>query len=229
MQINVRTISIVFASALFLLGCDNSSVQTKPALEPVFNSGNLYGDMQFKDGRISLDGYALSRREGAEKVFETCDAILAYPEEDTLPSEYYFYRQFSVECYAAKKFLEAGPASDSFLSGGLPAFFLKLPATATVRFGEAAPFEERQGVTIEQYFPGVAIKETSSDTVSAELDGADVNYTVIARGDLDNDGYEDIIVLVTYQLIEGAARGVNLFALSKPDENAAIDILWHYK
>jgi len=58
---------------------------------------------------------------------------------------------------------------------------------------------------------------------------ADVEYDILGRKDLNGDGHEDLILMMTYHIIEASGRGTALFALSKTSESDDIQVLWKYK
>lgn len=179
--------------------------------------------------QITLEDYILSQSNGTEKDFQTCSDVLTFPEANVLASEYYFYRRYSIECYGAQKFLEGEMSKDNFFLSSLKDIISELPAIVAPETGETSMQKNLKGKKLIHSFDGMTPIENSSTSVSVVIENADVEYDILGRKDLNGDGHEDLILMMTYHIIEASGRGTALFALSKTSESDDIQVLWKYK
>lgn len=54
----------------------------------------------------------------------------------------------------------------------------------------------------------------------------DINYVVIARGDIDRDGYEDLLLRLDWRITSAFGKGFDLVMLSKTHVDQPPDISW---
>jgi len=221
-----------------LLGCKpigdepqgSSGEFSSEGLAGVFNFDAVSGEMRFapKTAEIQLEGYALAQVSGQDKIFANCADIFNHPEDSVVPSEYYFYRRYSVECYAAQQFSQGQASQDNAFSQSLITMLPELPAVLSPQIGEAQLYTDLKDKTLMQAFNAITVSENSANSISASYDGLDVDYDILGRKDLNGDGHEDVLLMMTYHIIEGSGRGTQLFALSKTRSTGPITVLWDY-
>lgn len=209
------------------------------SLQGAFNLDAVYDTMTLPaeaEGQIPLNGYELSGPDGGTLQFSKCADVLSLSDADVVPSETFFFRKYRIDCHAAQKFLAGQSSRDSFFERPLSDIILQSPAIITPQIGERAVFEKRLGATFEQFFGVDAVQldsdqtsnKTASFVVEKDVGGVEVEYLILGRRDLNEDGYEDLIIEMTYNLVEGSGRGIKLYALSKTSDRAPITIVWEY-
>ena len=68
---------------------------------------------------------------------------------------------------------------------------------------EAVAQATKDGKSWLEYYPDTKIIKQSASSIQLSLDGFWITITMLAYGDFDHDGYDDALVCVSHQAIEG--------------------------
>jgi len=105
----------------------------------------------------------------------------------------------------------------------------EFPAILTPKIGEAEIYTALNGKKLTEFYTGLIPIENSNTSISVVIDNAEVEYDILGRKDFNSDGHEDLLLVMTYNIIEASGRGTTLFALSKTSKSDDIQVLWEYK
>ncbi len=219
----------VFISCIFLESCATN--QSSDVIEniPYLNQEELTGLVNLGENLSSLHlDYALDSPEGKELHLESCVAVNNTLETDVETSQYHLLQLMKVNCMAAGYYFEAlkiGKVS-SFLPATLNAGFIKsLPAQAAPNLGGQS-LENRNGTLVEIE---KNLKVLSIDEGVVELSLADnlvVKYLIMARGDFNHDGIEDMLLRLDWYISSAFGKGFDLLMVTQASKNAKPSLVW---
>ena len=220
-----------FALFVVLLGsgCSNETATSAPTaavdsktVKPFFNSDEFTGLVTLGDTStkryqdIALD-YALDGKTGKEIQFSSCQQVDATTENQVVTSQLHLLQLLKVNCTAANYYLLANNAitNHSYWPTTLTNTFIKsLPALAIPNLGGDS-FNNRQG-TLTEAEPTLAIQALNPLSAEVILDGdLAITYVVLARGDFNNDGFEDIFLRLDWNITTAFGKGFDWIIVSK--------------
>jgi hypothetical protein len=78
------------------------------------------------------------------------------------------------------------------------------------------------GINLKSYMEKGAIRKWQSNSNELSFSHNGVAYTIeiLAKGDHENDGNEDLLVMASYYYEGGSGRGYHLYVISKTGRNA---------
>ena len=71
--------------------------------------------------------------------------------------------------------------------------------------------------------------QSNSNELSFSHNGVAYNIEILAKGDHENDGNEDFLVMESYYYKGGSGRGYNLYVISKTSKNAVRQLEYYLK
>ena len=139
-----------------------------------------------------------------------------------------------IDCQALQALQKAKPARTSFLDN----FHLDAQAVDYLPpdFAPAVSAEDSQkardagarGLSWRQFQPGLAVKPDVG-SLKAETDGTTTKLEIYARGDLNGDGMEDLLIRVDVSFTAGSYTDSRLFLLTRESTQGRLKILREYK
>lgn len=165
--------------------------------------------LQLTDGQRTVEARSCRALLGLEGTYETVVA-----------SEFSVYQDREAQCRAAALLVRAQPAKTSFLHG------FALDAHAPKRLPAALAFtvspedDERVTQATARGEPWSAVEEVRLlEQVSASearfgANGSEQNLIIVGQGDVDGDGFEDLLLLSRGRLTEGSLKSTRLLLLT---------------
>ncbi len=226
----MKSTMIGVLSILLLLSVSPAGIIAESPILPYpkfFNSAEFVGlvSMSGDSSTVILD-YDLDGANGNPVLFRNCNDVKQTLETAVVTSQYHLWRLMQLNCKAAAMINNASASMHSHWPSTLDqAFITALPATAVPDLGGSS-LEGRKGL-LKDVEPSLAI--TSIDSHSTQvIVGGDlaITYVVMARGDFDQDGMEDILLRLDWNIVTAFGKGFSLLLLSKPDLSAEAEIIW---
>ncbi len=219
---------IIVGVASILNGCVNTISSKAPP--SYFNKEEFTGLVILPENGVDIVlKYELDQPNGKIVKITSCNQVKSLTENDVITHQYKLYRLLSMNCYATEKFISGESAKQSFFNRqSLLQIVSSMPATAVPNLGED-DFDLRQGKTLAEFEPSIETTDISQTIVSTVLtDNMNVNYVLLARKDINQDGVEDLIVRLDWHIPDSFGRGSMLIAISKTSKTNPIEILWRY-
>jgi hypothetical protein len=139
--------------------------------------------------------------------------------------EFARWELLKTDCEAAKRFYDAPENAVSYWPSTFDLSLLKtFPSTSTPYLGGQG-LDDRKG-NMGEYESNLTLIESDEYSVKVSYDGMVVNYVVVARGDFNRDGYQDLFVRMDWYIEEAFGDGVDWVVLTKISPDAVPMILW---
>lgn len=216
-----RCIPLALLLAAIGVACASSSEAERPRF---FNSAEFPG---LVDGApTSYEGakldFELHSRSGGALHIKSCPQVAALDVNRLLPSNYPQYRLLAINCEALKVFTQSRSATRSFLPPALTVSLIEsLPATAVPTAGDEDR-ARRQGKRLAAFAPDLDITVTEPDAAVVASTEGELFYVVMGRGDVDDDGSEDLLLRVQSRANDALGAGVALFIVSRRSEHGPV-------
>jgi hypothetical protein len=219
-KIKVMLLCFLFAS--------QACVTTSPISHPKFyNFDEFIGfvSMDSENDRVKLD-YELDGANGHPVLFNDCDDVMQTPETAIATHQYHLWRLMQINCKSITMLTSADSSNRSYWPPKFDKTFIaELPATAIPDLGGSSP-DERKGI-LKDIEPSLEINSINSHSAKAIVSGdLDITYVLMARGDFNHDGIEDILLRLDWNIINAFGKGFSLLLLSKTGFSAEAKIVW---
>jgi hypothetical protein len=214
---------------LFASACTNAfqPIQTKHT--PYLNKNEFTGLQSLGDSfeAVQLD-YSLDSSFGEELPLNSCIAVIEAKMSDIDSSQFHLLQLMKINCTAAKYYFSAmsnGEIPTAFPIVLTESFVKSLPGTAVPDLGGES-MEKREG-TLAEVEPTLQVLNLSQGAVKLALAGdLVVDYLIMARGDFDQDGYEDLLLRLDWYISTAFGKGFDLIMLSQTPEDEQPKIVW---
>jgi len=139
--------------------------------------------------------------------------------------EFVRWDSLKTDCEAAQRFYDAPEDAFSYWPSTFDLSLLKtFPATSIPYLGGQG-LDDRKG-DLAKHISSLTLIESSERGIKVFYDGIVVSYGVVARGDFNRDGYQDLFVRMDWY-VEGAfGDGIDWVVLTKLSFNTAPMMLW---
>lgn len=142
--------------------------------------------------------------------------------------EFSRFGMLATECYSFMKSASATSYRQSYFPKTFSAeFVLSLPALTIVDLSGQLTEEERgKGKSLLEFDPKTKVIKSSAyyTRILIEKD-MDIGYSIMARGDLNGDGIEDIILKTRWSINGASGNGSEVITITKKSPNAEIEII----
>lgn len=218
-------------SFISLIACDTLK-EKKEATSLFFNqkefteSTSLSETANFDQFSTITLNYSLEQVDGTELAYRSCEHVSTLNGETIAEKAYVYWQLLHVNCTVAKWFFEAKKPIESYLNTDLSEqFFNLLPAQAIPDLGGQI-LEQRSGKTIGEYEKSLKIKARKENHISVVLEGGlAIDYDIMARGDFNNDGIEDIALRLNWSIIDAFGSGVSSLQITRTGIDQPISII----
>ena len=211
-------LAVAVSSAL--LGC--AAVRTAPS-EQVFNAAAFAGlvEPRGEDGRLD---YVLDGANGGELRFGRCAQVAATDAAAVREDQTPLFQLLRANCQALARYGAGQPARRSHLPETLtPALVRELPASALPVVGGQAT--SPTGARVEDA-PGMSIEALPGGRVRVLTGTDDSVYTLMAQGDFDGDGVQDMLLRLDWRTRDAFGRGVDLLQITRRSAGGATELNW---
>ncbi len=175
-------------------------------------------------GRERLD-YMLDGANGAELRLTRCAQVAETDEAAVREDQYPLLRLLRVNCEALARFAMSRPARRSYLPEALtPALVSDLPSQALPAMGGQVvpPVGGRLGA-----LPGGAsIEALLGGRVRVLTRSDDIVYTLMAQGDFDGDGLQDMLLRMDWHARDAFGHGVDLLQITRRSVGGPYESNW---
>lgn len=166
-----------------------------------------------------------SGSDGGEVRVKNCVEV-SYVGNDRI-SEVDFSRWVLLQtnCEAARRFYDAPEEAVSYWPLEFDFSLLKtFPSTSVPNLG-GQYLEGRIG-SIREHEETLSLVESGEHSVQVSLDGVVVNYVVLARGDFNRDGYQDLFLRMDWYIGDAFGGGHDWVVLTKRSSSEDPILLW---
>ncbi|MBU2970759.1 hypothetical protein KO527_15515 [Pseudoalteromonas sp. C2R02] len=222
----------IFSIAIFCsltLGCNAESKLVGVESKAYFNDGEFVGLMNLGDTITNTElDYSLDLSAGGELRSNTCTDVNNANDATIEPSQYHLVRLMKVNCIAAEHFIKAKHIKSvlSYLPEKITVNFIQsLPLSAVPDLGGSS-LQDKKGllITDDNDFKILTVNEGSIEV--AISGGLVVNYLVMAKGDFDKDGFEDVLLRLDWYVDTAFGKGFDLLMVSKSSEKESPVVTW---
>lgn len=230
---SVRIFAGVALGVILLSACSSETHKTMhKAITPYLNQDEFTGLHELSDSvaAVQLD-YALDSASGGELPLSSCAEVNATGEDEVDPSQAHLLQLMKVNCTAVGYYFVALKASrttavnSEFPDALNSAFIESLPGLAVPDLGGDSMLN-RNG-TLAEVEPGLKVVAITESSAEVELAGdLVVNYVVMARGDFNQDGFEDLLLRLDWYISTAFGKGFDLIMLSQTPKDKLPKITW---
>ncbi len=174
-------------------------------------------DLKFDSSYSAIDGHIVQ--------VKNCLEVSSLGDGEIAERDFARWDLLKTNCEAVKRFYDAPENAVSYWPSAFDFPLLKtFPATSIPYLGGQG-LDGRKG-NLAEYESILTLIESGEHSVKVSTDGMVVNYVVVARGDFNRDGYQDLFVRMDWY-VEGAfGDGNDWVVLTRISPNAAPMILW---
>jgi len=161
--------------------------------------------------------YQLDTADNGVKQFSSCTEVDNASEEEIKPDQYPLLRMLQINCEAIRRFLLAPDHARTAFPETLTTEWVQgLPATAVPDLGGNK--EETPDKTLAQRYKDFSATLINPHNVEAQFDDLDINYVVLARGDFNDDGMEEMLLRLDWDVVSAYGNGFTLVLVSTDGE-----------
>ncbi len=201
-----------------LIACSSGQINTGDAIAPFINENEITGFIERGNTYESIVlEYSLDTPNGGELQFASCPSIENTSESNVDTSQFYLLQLIKKNCVAAKYYYQSlsAPVYKSFLPNTIDEeFIVNLPATTVPDLG--GQFLEQRSGTLKEFEKKIEVLSESENSIELVLSGdLVINYVVMARGDFDKDGIEDMILRLDWYISSAFGKGFELVMVGR--------------
>ncbi|TVT50873.1 MAG: hypothetical protein FHP94_00760 [Denitromonas halophila] len=207
-------------AAALLIGCATVRAESPHA----FNVTAFAGLAKLMpDGSERLD-YVLDGANGGELRFSRCAQVASTDAVAVREDQTPLFQLLRANCQALARYGAGQPARRSHLAETLtPALMRELPASALPVVGGQAT--SPAGARVDDA-PGVNIEALPGGRVRVLTRTDDSVYTLMAQGDFDGDGVQDMLLRLDWRTHDAFGRGVDLLQITRRSAGGATELNW---
>ncbi|KAA3651329.1 MAG: hypothetical protein DWQ11_14370 [Proteobacteria bacterium] len=179
-----------------------------------------------EDGRLD---YVLDGANGAELRFASCAQVVATEAAAVREDQYPVFRLLRTNCQALARYASGRPAGGSHLPEALtPALVGALPTAALPAVG-GQPMVPTAGERLKASSGVAAIEALSGGRVRVLTRDDDIVYTLMAQGDFDGDGVQDMLLRLDWRARDAFGRGVELLQITRRTADGPAELSWRWR
>ena len=214
------TLFISFLLSAFQLSCTAANNDILPTLNK-----DAFEGFTITPTKTSLEGYEYKKGNRKIITFHRCKQALDYNVSDIAGHDYFRFKLLLVACKAVNKYKNAKNSTKTFFPAELTSNHYKFFPALSAPYLSETEYQQRQNKTIKQIYK--SLKVTSKNNSATLITKEDEIYiTILARGDFNNDKFEDLLVSSEWYAKNAHGKHTELVILSKTDKDKAIKIDW---
>jgi hypothetical protein len=219
----------MFCSVMVCLTVVACSAGNSQHVPPTINASEFAGfdiNNSRDIGSVKLSGYEFKSVDGKTIRFSTCPDAERVPESGIAEYELFRYRLLLNSCRALEKYLLAKASTEAFFSPQFDANLVgEFPATSAPLLSKAQE-EARIGKTVSTYFANGQISLEQGGSVRVATEDDEIIFTLLARGDFNDDGIEDLLIRSEWYARKANGKHVDLLVLTKGGKDKPVAIAW---
>lgn len=163
--------------------------------------------------------------DGGEFTVTNCFDVFALGDTAIAQHEFTRWEWLKSSCAAASWYYRSPELAVSYWDNSFNLDLLKrFPATAIPYLGGQG-LDGRNGNLAEQE-PELKLIEFDENSVKVALGDRVINYVVLARGDFNRDGYQDLFIRLEWYIASAFSEGFDWVVLTKLSPSAQPVMLW---
>lgn len=224
-----------------LNGADNLYIHKSASLSPYLEDYEDHGRLSPStlDAQLSEPwsfSFDVSSAEAVSTIsVSSCeDYFRASGAEPVQPFEYPVYNSLGKRCLAAKWIANMTSAEESYIGeitvdeglvASLPKEFSFIVSTSEWQ----RIMEDREIKTWSDVYEIKHIETTSPYELTVDLAAARQELVLLARGDMNDDGIEDVLFKVLSYSLEGTYSAMHLFVVTRRSSDSSFELARHTK
>lgn len=229
--LSMKKIALILTFSSCISFASIAGTQATDVIEksPYLNQEEFTGLVRLGDmlSTTHLD-YDLDTPAGTELHLGSCVAVNKTVESNVVSSQYHLLQLMKVNCLAADYYFKAVNVGrvPSFLPATINENFIKnLPAQAIPDLGGQS-FKHRHG-TLAAVEKNLQVLSIDDEHVELSLAGdLVVTYLVMARGDFNHDGIEDMLLRLDWHVRTAFGKGFDLLMVTQTSGNGMPSLVW---
>lgn len=213
---------------LALSACQTKMVKTSNSndvnKEPRWFNSQIFDDVGTTpyDLEFEIEYYAA---DNSVFTVKSCTDINVIGEGKIAEREFTRWQALKADCEAVARFYQAPESALSYWPESFDFSLLKtLPATAVPYLGGQG-LDNRSG-NLSNAEPTITLLQQGEHNIKVSLNSTVVNYVVVARGDFNRDGYQDLFVRMDWYVKDAFGDGHDWVVFTKLSPNTAPIMLW---
>lgn len=205
----------------------NTRVSQTEVYEPRWINASIFDVTEHKDGSLYSFNFDVEFTSPDNKIFKVKDSldVKSVGEERIASRDYTRWDFLKTDCEVVNRFYLAPDNAVTYWPTMFDISLIKtFPATA-VPFLGGQGLDGRNG-NLAQYESTLTLIESGEHSVKVSYDGMVVNYVLVARGDFNRDGYQDLFVRMDWYIEDAFGDGNDWVVLTKISPNSEPIMLW---
>lgn len=175
---------------------------------------------------VSLNAYEYQATGDKKLNITSCDQALETSTETVADYEYFRFKLLQVSCHALNKLQQAKDSMHSYLPQKIGIeFYGQLPAAALPLLNKSE-ITQRSNKSIAEFYNKPAITTESDETVKILTIDDEYYIKLLARGDFNSDGIEDLLISTEWYARNANGKHVDLVVISKTGKNQPLTANW---
>lgn len=155
----------------------------------------------------------------------SCVEVASLGDSKIIEREFSRWNLLKVNCEAAIRYFDAPEKAVSYWPANIDFALLKtFPATATPYLGGQG-LDGRHGA-LSELEPTLTLLASTKHNVKVSYNAMVVDYVVMARGDFNRDGYQDLFVRMDWYVEDAFGEGSDWVVITKRASDDAPMVLW---
>ncbi|SDU32220.1 hypothetical protein [Halopseudomonas salegens] len=216
------------AMVLGLYACQTTRIELETAKEETrwfnleqFESADSIGttpyDLEFDIAYTGIDGDIIH--------ITNCFQATSLGNSGIAEREFARWNLLNVNCEAAKRFYEAPESAVTYWPSTFDFSLIKtFPGTAIPYLGGQGL--DGRSETLGKHASSLALIQSGKNSIEVSHDGLVVKYVLLAQGDFNRDGYQDLFVRMDWYTEGAFGKGHDWVVLTRTSPNTAPMMLW---
>lgn len=220
----MRTFAFILFINIILISCADAKNTIHPSIYISEFQGFTFNAEKQISNRIS--GYEYQTIDSENIKIQTCDQASHFDISKIAEFEYFRFKLLQLSCKAAEVYSTARDAKTSYFPEAFTQHFFETLPASTVPLLSKADASQRKDKTLLEYNKHAKFQTENSHTVKLLTKDDEIYITILARGDFNNDGFEDLLVKSEWYARNAFGKHTDLLILTKTDKDQPIKIDW---
>ncbi len=219
---------------------------------PTFGLGNLLNQELPSNTRVNIAqllkakwygtfDVSAFKKSGSERQVKNCEEFFIALDKDmkTVKGyELYYYTYLGLQCHTARAILEGKDAKRSYLTDFkfdesvidvFPPDLADLVSEEMIKKVRNNKDINTLSKALRQISQLASIQVENEHEVVVRAIGGQKIIKLLAKGDFNNDGFEDIIVQTKNSIVQGTYKSTSLFLLTRKNTNPMFELVKEYE
>lgn len=175
---------------------------------------------------VTLSGYEYKYQTGQTFSLNSCTKANRIDVSKIADYDYFRFNLLLISCEGLKKYLNAAASNISHFPEKLSVGFIeKLPISIFPQLSKSE-FKRNYGKTIDSFYKKTRISKNKNGTFIILTDDDEIYLNVLARGDFNKDGFEDLLIETQWYAQKAYGKYADLIIISQKNKGSAAEIIW---